>query len=459
MRRFQGKTNEEFFDSLVDIVKEESYLDPKLYEEYDIKRGLRNANGSGVLVGVTHIASVLGYKQENGKKIPIEGELLYRGIPLREIVRGSESENRMGFEEVIYLLLFGYLPTSQELLTFNRLLDSLRDLPAHYKEDVILKIPSHDIMNKIQRNILCLYSYDDDPDNTSPENVLYQSMNLISKFPVIVAYCYQAKRHYLDNDSLVLHQPISGIGTAESILSLIRHDSKYTREEAELLDTLLVVHAEHGGGNNSAFATHVVSSSGTDTYSAISTAIGSLKGPKHGGAALKVAEMFEDATEEISDLQDDDEIRAYINRLLDKKAYDESGLVYGMGHAVYTLSDPRAELLKEKAMEVAKVQGENYVDFLEFLMRFEEIAAEELEKRMNRGYKLSANVDFYSGFVYNMLGFPRELFTPMFATARMAGWCAHRLEQLTDSKIIRPGYVTIGDRKPYLLMDERVKQI
>ncbi|NLY08606.1 MAG: citrate synthase [Tissierellia bacterium] len=456
MRNYPSITaNEAYFRRLVNTIEETATIPSELYEQYDIKRGLRNANGSGVLVGITHIASVVGYKQEDGKKIPAHGELLYRGIPLRSIVSGFQSQSRLGFEEVVFLLMFGELPTPKELLDFHILLDSMRDLPLQYKEDVILKIPSRDIMNKLQRNILCLYSYDDNPDDTDMRNVLLQSLQIISKFPLIVAYCFQAKRHYLDKKSLVLHQPIGGLSTSETLLSLIREDSYYTKEEAELLDLLLVVHAEHGGGNNSAFATHVVSSSGTDTYSAIATALGSLKGPKHGGAALKVFAMFQDAFNRIRDLNDEGATRDYIRRLINKEAYDRSGLVYGLGHAVYTLSDPRAILLKEKAKELAYQKGSPYKERLDFLIRFEELAGEELKAALNTEYTLGANVDFYSGFVYDMLGFPKELFTPLFATSRMAGWCAHRLEQLTDSRIIRPGYVTIGERREYIQPEKR----
>ncbi len=447
--------NSEFFKKITNIVEYESCIHPKLFDEYNIKRGLRNKNGTGVLVGLTKIASVIGYEKDGDVKLPLEGKLYYRGITLTNLVKGIESEGRCGFEEVIYLLVFGKLPDADELREFQGIINSLRELPDDYIEDVILKLPSKDIMNKLMRSTLSLYSYDEDPDNTDIPNVLLQSLNLIAKFPLIMAYCFQAKRYYTDKETLILHQPKPDIGIAETILSLVREDGKYTTEEVELLDLLLIVHAEHGGGNNSAFATHVVSSSGTDTYSSISAALGSLKGPRHGGAALQVSGMFEDADREIKDKTNDEDIRSYIKSILNKEAYDKSGLIYGMGHAIYTLSDPRSVLLRKKAEEVAKVKGEEFVRELDFLKTFEKIAGEELNKAKPGDYNRTSNVDFYSGFVYKMLGFPKELYTPLFATARIAGWCAHRLEQLSDRKIIRPGYVTLGDEKEYIPMEER----
>lgn len=448
--------NLRYFNKLVHTVEHTTTIPQEVYDRYDVKRGLRNADGSGVLVGITNIASVIGYKMEDGKKVPIDGELYYRGIPLVDMVKGYQSQGRLGYEEVIFLLLFGDLPTPNELQDFHILLDTFRDLPALYKEDVIIKIPSSDIMNKMMRAVLSLYSYDDDPDNTSVRNVLFQSLNLISKFPLMMAYCYQAKRHYIDKQSLVLHQPIGGLSTSETVLSLVREDGLYTKEEAELLDLLLVIHAEHGGGNNSAFATHVVSSSGTDTYSAVATALASLKGPRHGGAALKVDAMLEDAFKNVRGADDEKGMRQYIAQLLNRQAYDGSGLVYGIGHAVYTLSDPRATLLRAKAEELATIKGEEYLEKLAFLDRFAAIAGTMVSEAKGSSYTLGANVDFYSGFVYRMLDFPRELFTPLFATSRMAGWCAHRLEQLADTKIIRPGYVTISEKRPYVQPEKRL---
>lgn len=443
------------YDELVSLVETSSVIEPELFDQYNIKRGLRNKNGTGVLVGLTRIASVIGYTQENEQKVPKAGELYYRGIQLQKLVAGFQGEGRLGYEETIYLLLFGNLPTADQLTAFQELLDTFRQLPAFYMEDVILKTPSPDIMNKLQRSVLSLYSYDEDPDNTRASNVLIQALNLIAKFPMMMTYCYQAKRYYTDKKTLIIHQPIPGMGTAETILSLLREDRKYHRKEVELLDLLLVVHAEHGGGNNSAFSTHVVSSSGTDTYSAIAAALGSLKGPKHGGAALAVSAMFEDAQERIEDLKDDDQVAAYVDQLLAKEAYDQSGLVYGMGHAIYTVSDPRAVLLREKAVQVAQFLGEPYVSKLDFLIRFEEIAGKKLQAKYKRGYPLAANVDFYSGFVYQMLGFSKELYTALFATSRIAGWCAHRIEQLADKKIIRPGYITLGNIREYIPLEDR----
>ena len=444
---------DERLNVLADIVQKNSYIDPTLYDQYNVKRGLRNANGTGVLVGITRVASVIGYELVNGVKTPTEGSLFYRGVNMTDIVDGFQRDDRRGFEEVVYLLLFGTLPTSAELLSFIDLLETCRDLPTSYKEDVILKIPSTNIMNKLQRTVLTLYSYDENPEDTSVRNVLSQSINLIAKIPLITAYAYQAKRHYFDNQSLILHTPKSGAGTAENILHLIRSDSVYTEAEVDILDLLMVIHAEHGGGNNSAFATHVVSSTGTDTYSAISTAIGSLKGPKHGGANLMVAAMIEDIKSHIKDWSDEVELKNYLTLILEKKAFDKKGLIYGMGHAVYTLSDPRAIVLKKKAEELAVLKGleRNF----KLISDIERISGKMLNDRLGSNNAIAANVDLYSGFVFEMLGIPQELYTPIFAASRMAGWCAHRLEQTLDEKIMRPAYVTLGDPVNYSPIDKR----
>jgi len=444
---------DERLNFLADIVQKNSYIDPTLYDLYNVKRGLRNANGTGVLVGITRVASVIGYELINGVKTPTEGSLFYRGVNMTDIVDGFQRDGRRGFEEVVYLLLFGTLPTASELLSFIDLLETCRDLPTSYKEDVILKIPSTNIMNKLQRTVLTLYSYDENPEDTSIRNVLSQSINLIAKIPLITAYAYQAKRHYFDNQSLILHTPKSGAGTAENILHMIRSDSVYTEEEVDILDLLMVIHAEHGGGNNSAFATHVVSSTGTDTYSAISTAIGSLKGPKHGGANLMVAAMIEDIKSHINDWSDEVELKNYLTLILEKKAFDKKGLIYGMGHAVYTLSDPRAIVLKKKAEELAILKGleRNF----QLISDIERIAGKMLNERLGSNNAIAANVDLYSGFVFEMLGIPQELYTPIFAASRMAGWCAHRLEQILDEKIMRPAYVTLGDPVNYSPIDKR----
>lgn len=444
---------DERLNVLADIVQKNSYIDPTLYDQYNVKRGLRNANGTGVLVGITRVASVIGYELVNGVKTPTEGSLFYRGVNMTDIVDGFQRDDRRGFEEVVYLLLFGTLPTSAELLSFIDLLETCRDLPTSYKEDVILKIPSTNIMNKLQRTVLTLYSYDENPEDTSVRNVLSQSINLIAKIPLITAYAYQAKRHYFDNQSLILHTPKSGAGTAENILHLIRSDSVYTEAEVDILDLLMVIHAEHGGGNNSAFATHVVSSTGTDTYSAISTAIGSLKGPKHGGANLMVAAMIEDIKSHIHDWSDEVKLKNYLTLILEKKAFDKKGLIYGMGHAVYTLSDPRAIVLKKKAEELAALKGleRNF----KLISDIERISGKMLNERLGSNNAIAANVDLYSGFVFEMLGIPQELYTPIFAASRMAGWCAHRLEQILDEKIMRPAYVTLGDPVNYSPIDKR----
>lgn len=440
--------NKTQFHHLTRLVETSSVLSPELYRKHGIKRGLRNENGTGVLVGITKVGNVVGYEMRDGEKVPVDGRLYYRGVPMTDLVTGFQKEGRRGFEETVYLLLFGELPTRDALTDFSTLLDDLRTLPDHFKEDIILKVPSSDIMNKLQRTILTLYSYDHQPDDTSLENVLCQSVALIAKMPLLAAYAYQAKRHYYDDESLMLHHPLSGVGTAENLLHLIRGGDGYTPEEVELLDLFLVLHAEHGGGNNSSFATHVVSSSGTDTYSAIATALGSLKGPKHGGANLMVSSMLEHIREAVPDWQSREVLSAHLHRILDGEAFDGQGLLYGMGHAVYTLSDPRTLLLKEKAKALAALKGQEE-DFA-FIDAVESAAAQVLRQRLNRSYTMSANVDLYSGFVLRMLGIPKELYTPLFAVARMAGWSAHRLEQILDGKIMRPGYVNLSEEKAYV---------
>ena len=435
------------------VIEQTNTIDPKLYPEHNIKRGLRNENGTGVLVGITRVGSVIGYRKENDKKIPIEGELYYRGYNLFDLVRGFQEEKRLGFEETVYLLLFGKCPNQDELKEFTLALEERRDLPKHYKEDVILKIPAPNIMNKLQRTVLTLYSYDDNPDDISVVNVLKQSLDLIAKLPLLAAYSYQAKRHYFNHDSLVIHTPKKGVGTAENFLSLIRPDGKVGKEEIEILDLLLVLQAEHGGGNNSSFATHVVSSTGTDTYSAIATALGSLKGPKHGGANKMVADMIKDIKEHISLDYSEEQLREYLRKILRKEAFDHKGLIYGLGHAVYTLSDPRAIILKEKAYQLALLKGRAkeynlYADI-------EKIGCTLLNEKVKNDNSMAANVDFYAGFVLDMLDIPEDLYTPVFAISRIAGWSAHRLEQILDDKIMRPAYVTLGDNKVYQPLKER----
>jgi len=447
------KRLEDKIHALAKIVKENGRIDPELYEFHNVKRGLRNANGTGVLVGITKVGAVIGYEKIDGVKVPCEGRLYYRGINLFDIVEGFQTEKRTGFEETVYLLLFGVLPNEEELEDFRQMLEECRTLPRGYKEDVILKIPAPNIMNKLQRTVLTLYSYDQNPDDISVDNVLRQSIDLIAKLPLMAAYSYASKRHYFDHESLIIHTPKPDVGTAENFLYLIRPDGKYTQKEVELLDLLMVLMAEHGGGNNSSFATHVVSSTGTDTYSAIATAIGSLKGPKHGGANRVVAEMVDDIRKNVADYGDEGQLRDYLKSILAKKTFDKKGLLYGLGHAVYTLSDPRAIILKDKARELAEAAG-NLKEF-RLIADIERIGCELLNAKVKNDNKMAANVDLYAGFVLDTLGIPEELYTPLFAISRIAGWSAHRLEQILDEKIMRPAYVTLGDETPYIPLKQR----
>lgn len=440
-------------EDLADRITRRDYINRELYQKYDVKHGLRDADGTGVLVGITRIGFVTGYERKDGKKIPIEGDLLYRGYSVKDMVKDFVETNRFGYEEVAYTLLFGNLPTKKNLTIFKDILREDRNLPRNYLEDTILKVPGRDVMNKMMRSTLCLYSYDRDPDDTSTANVLRQSMSLLAKIPLIMAYNYQAKKHYIDGDSLVIHYPEKNMSTAELILHLIRKNSEYSDVEAKILDLMLILHAEHGGGNNSTFATHVVSSTGTDTYSAIGTALGSLKGPRHGGANLMCSSMLDDISSNVRDIHNEADIEDYLRRILAKQAFNQSGLIYGIGHAVYTISDPRAELLKKQAKFLAEKKG--YLDQYNFIRLVEEIGGRLLQEKNNLAYPLTANIDLYSGFVYQMLGIPRDLYTPLFATARMAGWCAHRLEQVQDKKIIRPAYVHLNSRKKYLPIGDR----
>lgn len=435
------------------VIERKAYIDPQFYEDHKIKRGLRNKNGTGVLVGVTGVADVVGYAYEDGKKIPTPGRLDYRGYSVEEILKGARERQSHAFEEVSYLLLFGQLPTQEDLDLYHETLWSLTALPGGYLEDVILKTANKNLMNKIMQSVLSLYSYDPDPDNTEIFNVLNQSLGLIAKMPMILAYCYAAKRHYVDDASLIIHRPKSNYDPAENLLHMIRPDSSFTEEEAQILDTLMVLHAEHGGGNNSAFATHVVSSSGTDSYSAITTALGSLKGPRHGGANLMVDSMVADLKDKASDWTKAGQVKKYLEAVLDKKAFDRSGLIYGLGHAVYTLSDPRALLLKERARTLA--QSKNCPEEYQLIENIEKIGGDLIAEKFALPHPAPANVDLYSGLIFHLLGIPRDLFTPIFALSRTTGWCAHRLEQVLDKKIMRPAYLTLNQPQKYLPMEDR----
>ena len=429
-------------------------IDEELFAKYDVKRGLRKRNGEGVLAGLTDISMINAYTMIDREVVPCEGKLYYRGIDIEDIVKGFIEEDRFGFEETAYLLLFGELPNKDELKQFEGMLGEYRQLPTNFVRDIIMKAPSRDMMNTLARSVLTLFSYDDNASDISLPNVLRQCIQLIALFPVLSVYAYQAYNHYERGESLFIHLPDPELSTAENILHLLRPDSKYTKLEAKLLDMALVLHAEHGGGNNSTFTTHVVSSSGTDTYSAIAAALGSLKGPKHGGANIKVIQMFQDMKKEVRDWEDEEEVRAYLKRLLHKEAFDRRGLIYGMGHAIYSVSDPRAEVLKGFVESLAKEKGrmKDYRLYSMVEWMAPQVIAEE--RRIYKG--VSANVDFYSGFVYSMLDLPLELYTPMFAIARIVGWSAHRMEELINvDKIIRPAYKNVLPEATYVPLAER----
>ncbi|MDD3220042.1 MAG: citrate/2-methylcitrate synthase [Lachnospiraceae bacterium] len=441
-------------EALTNICVDNSVMDVSLYGKYDVKRGLRDLNGKGVLAGLTQISNIQAYKDIDGKSVPCEGKLYYRGIDVEDLTRGFLQERRFGFEEVAYLLLFGILPNESELADFNRMLAAQRSLPTNFVRDVIMKAPSKDMMNTLSRSVLTLYSYDDNADDITLSNVLRQCLNLIAVFPMLSVYGYQAHNHYNCGNSLYIHHPKKELSTAENILRMLRPDMKYTPLEAEILDLALVLHMEHGGGNNSTFTTHVVSSSGTDTYSAIAAALGSLKGPKHGGANIKVVNMFADLKKHVKDPKDEDAISDYLVKLLHKEAFDKRGLIYGMGHAVYSISDPRANIFKGFVEKLAHEKGRDK-DFALYA-KVEELAPKIIarERKIYKG--VSANVDFYSGFVYSMLNLPIELYTPMFAIARIVGWSAHRMEELINTdKIIRPAYKNVKDVENYTPLNQR----
>lgn len=433
---------------------ENNQISKEEFEDNRVKRGLRNSDGTGVMAGLTHVCNVHGYNIEDGKKQPDVGELTYRGISIDEIIDGCEKEDRFGFEEVVWLLIFGKLPSKAQLKTITSILYKKRELPEYFLEDSIMKNPSKDIMNKMGRSILSLYSYDDNPEDVSLENNMEQSLELIARMPAIMTYSYQVKRRYYDRESMFFHPFDQKHSTAEAILYTMRPDKIFTKEEADLLDTCLILHAEHGGGNNSTFTTRVVTSAGSDIYSAIGAAIGSLKGFKHGGANYKVLEMMDEMMANVKDWQDEKEVMQYLEKILRKEAGDGSGLIYGIGHAIYTLSDPRAVILKSKAKNLAKQKG--FDKQLELYELVERLSPEAFKKVTGYDKVVCANVDFYSGLIYRMLGIPQDLMTPLFAVSRISGWCAHRIEELTTGgRIMRPAYRALPAHQHYIPIEER----
>ena len=452
MKNYSGITD--YIKDLADLSDRNNGIKPEMYGTYDVKRGLRDINGNGVVAGLTEVSRIKAKEKDaDGNEIPCRGELYYRGIDLKDIVSGFLDEGRMGFEETVFLLLTSKLPNRKELADFNAQLSAYRDLPKFFVSDMILKAPGKDMMNMLSRGVLALYAYDESPDDISTPNVLRQCLQLIAEFPLLAVYGYHSFMHYHNGSSLFIHYPKKELSTAENLLYILREDGEYTPLEAKLLDLALVLHAEHGGGNNSTFTTHVVTSSGTDTYSAISAALGSLKGPRHGGANIKVVQMFDDIKANV-DYRDEGALKDHLVKLLDKQAFDRSGLIYGMGHAVYSLSDPRAEILHKYAQKLSAEKGleEDFALYETVARLAPEIIAEK--RRMYKG--VSANVDFYSGMVYRMLGLPEELFTPIFAVSRIAGWSAHRLEEIQNAgKIIRPAYTNVKKEIGYLPIGER----
>ena len=447
------QTNE-FMDKYSKLLHERGMIDNELYGKYEVKRGLRDVSGKGVLVGLTEISEIVSYVIEDGDIVPCEGKLFYRGINIQKIVNGFMDENRFGFEETCFLLLFGHLPNSAEIKEFSDIIQENMELPENFIRDTIMSAPSRNMMNSLSKSVIALYAYDDNPDDISVENVLRQSISLIARFPLLSVYSFHSYSHHYENKSLVIHTPQSGLSIAENILHMLRSDSSFTALEARILDLALVLHAEHGGGNNSTFTNHVVTSSHTDTYSAVVASLGSLKGPRHGGANIKVVQMFRDMMENLKDWNDDDEINVYLEKMLNKEAFDRSGLIYGMGHAVYSLSDPRALIFRQFVEQLASEKKRND----EYLLYSKvETLAPQIINKVRRIYKgVSANIDFYSGFVYSMLDLPEELFTPLFAIARIPGWGAHRLEELVNNgKIIRPAYKSVTKQKQYISLKDR----
>lgn len=449
-----NKKIEKILSEFAALAEGNGKIKPSLYSKYNVKRGLRNEDGSGVLVGLTEIGDVHGYIIDENEKVPVEGNLLYRGINIFDIVKGFQTEKRYGFEETCFLLLFGELPSEKELKDFNMLMHENSVLPEGFVKNMIFSAPSNNVMNKIERSVLSSYSYDENAEDTDCENTLKQSMQLIARMAQFASYAYQAKEYSFNNSSLIIHAPSPELQTAENILHMIRTDSKYTESEARTLDLCLVLHAEHGGGNNSAFTTKVVTSSGTDTYSAITAAIGSLKGPRHGGANIRVVEMMDEIKSNVKDWTSEKEVGEYLEKILRKEAYDKSGLIYGIGHAVYTLSDPRCVLLKGQAELLAEEKG--CMDEYKLYELIERLAPIIFENYKGISKPLCANVDFYSGFVYSMLNIPRDLYTPLFAVSRIVGWCAHRIEELINGgRIIRPAYKNVSKKNTYVALSER----
>lgn len=454
MSEFISSISKSTIDSLCEELVKNNRINSEDYRRYEVKRGLRNPDGTGVMTGLTRVCSVEGYYINDGEKVPKEGRLVYRGINMSDIVAGCKADNRFGFEEVAWLLLFGDLPTASELDAFKNTLAQARELPDEFIEDLIMKVPSKNIMNKVASTVLGLYSYDENPDDTSIENVLRQSIQLIAQIPTIMSYAYQVKRRNFDRKSMYIHQNKIENSMAESILRSIRSDKKFTDEEAKILDTCMMIHAEHGGGNNSTFTARCVTSTGSDTYSAIAASIGALKGPKHGGANIKVHEMVKDIKANVKNPTDDGQLADYLTKIIKKEAGDGSGLIYGMGHAVYTLSDPRAVILKNDARIYSKKMGREE-DFL-ILDGIERITPEIFCKQKGIKKKICANVDLYSGLIYSMLNIPDELFTPLFMSARIAGWSAHRIEELySGSKIMRPAYKNVSLPRAFVPLNER----
>lgn len=437
-------------EKLAELSQKAAYIEPSLYTEYDVKRGLRDLNGKGVLVGITNISEINGFKMENGQTVPIDGELFFRGYNVKDIIKNLPKDYCMGFELCAYLLLFGEIPSSTQLEDFREMLSHFRVLPKNFFRDVIMKKSSPDMMNMLSRSVLMLYSYDEFAEDPSPANILRQCMELIAKFPIISVYGYRAYRYYHRNDSLIIHRPKKEYSTAENILHCIRDDGEFTPLEAKLLDVALILHSEHGGGNNSTFTTHLLSSSGTDTYSTIAGALGSLKGPKHGGANHKVVNMIKDLKKTVENPESEDQVASYLEKLVDKEAFDKSGLIYGIGHAIYSVSDPRALMFKSYVEQLAKEKGREK-DY-ELYLKIERLAPEVIANKRKMYKGVSPNVDFYSGFAYQMLGLPEILYTPIFAIARIAGWSAHRMEEVCHKdKIMRPAYMTVHEHRDFSL--------